>query len=113
GMGVADAMPDTRLLERGGDGPDLAFGAGNLGGDGVQHGQSGRVDPVVIGDENAHSAPGYALASLLSEPGGGGKRAGAAVFSPGPSATILAPLDFAKDRGQKPRRLGHWIMQIA
>jgi hypothetical protein len=53
-MGVADAMANARLLERRGDHPDLAVWAGNLGGDIFQHAQSGRVDAVIVGDQNTH-----------------------------------------------------------
>ena len=56
-MGIADAMGHARLLEGRGDDPDLAIGACKLGGDAFQHGQTRRVDPVVIGNENAHACP--------------------------------------------------------
>jgi uncharacterized protein YjlB len=47
-------VADARLFEGGRDGPDLALGAGDLGGDRAQNLESRRVDAVVIGDENTH-----------------------------------------------------------
>ncbi len=71
GMGVADAMGNAGLLESGGDGPDLAIGAGQLFGNGLGDLQPGRVDPVVIGDENAHPAASCCFVLLIKRFAGG------------------------------------------
>ena len=68
-------MRHARLLEGGGDGPDLSVLTGQLGRDAVQHLQSRCVDAVVIGDENAHEmGPGLSL--CLGNVRAGGKRRG-------------------------------------
>ena len=50
-------MGHARLLERGGDSPNLAFRAGDFGGDFGQNLQPRCVDAIVIGDQNAHHQP--------------------------------------------------------
>ena len=57
-VGVADAVPDARLFEGGRDGPDLALGSGDFGGDLGQNLQPRRVDAVVVGDQDAHGLGG-------------------------------------------------------
>ena len=54
GADVGDAVRDAGLLEGGGDHPDLAVGAGELGGDLLGDGEAGRADAVVVGEEDAH-----------------------------------------------------------
>ena len=54
GVGVADAVGDARLLERGRDHPDLTAGARDLGRDRLHRGKAGGVDAVVVGDEYPH-----------------------------------------------------------
>ena len=58
-VGVADAMPDAGLFERGGDGPDLAARTGDFGGNLGQNLQPRRVDAIVVGDQDAHSGPHF------------------------------------------------------
>ena len=47
-------MRHAGLLEGGGNGPNLAAGAGNLGGYFLQNLQPWRVNAVVVCDEDAH-----------------------------------------------------------
>ena len=53
-MGIADAMADAGLFKGGGDCPDLALRACQLGGDLGQGHKPRGVNAVVIGDQNAH-----------------------------------------------------------
>jgi hypothetical protein len=48
---------DAGLFEGGRDGPDLAVGAGDLGGDRLGDGEPRRADAVVVGDQNAQACP--------------------------------------------------------
>ena len=49
-------MPDSRLLEGGGDGPHLAGRAGDLGGDLLHDLEAGGEDSVIVGDQVGLSA---------------------------------------------------------
>ena len=64
---VGDAVRDARLLEGGGDDPDLAARAGERGGDLLGDGEAGRADAVVVGEEDAHGRPLGCFAVLLGK----------------------------------------------
>ena len=64
---VGDAVRDARLLEGGGDGPDLAHLPGKRGGDLLGDGEARRADAVVVGEKDAHGRPLGCFAVLLGK----------------------------------------------
>ena len=86
GVHIRDAMANARLLEGGGDCPDLALGACDLSGDCFEHFEPRCIDPVVIGDENAHACSYLCcLQQVLTEgPRYGKQNRGAAPAAAGP-----------------------------